>query len=195
MSWKEIPFCSRWMALLPAVFLLIKVHRLPLLALSWGSVHLLGQLGQADLLEVVLSEQPAGADCRCFGLSLLCGHRLKLLSLKQEEEEDEQSQQLPWFTLPLRLTHLRSSSPLLLCLRQTSGARPPTPRLHHHRSCWHSPSRLVGKIETYISSILSPQTVLIVACSGFICERSADLRLPLCSLHLPPGLQLLGCSL
>ena len=67
----------------PVVLLFVEVHICPLLALSWRVVDLLGQLDESDLLEVVLSEEPAAADRRRFELSFLNWHILKNLRLTE----------------------------------------------------------------------------------------------------------------
>lgn len=77
--------CKALAAFSPAVSLVVTVHVLPLLALARRTVDLLGQLHQTDLLEVVLSEEPAAADSRRLGLPLLEGNTLKLLGLTQTQ--------------------------------------------------------------------------------------------------------------
>lgn len=86
------------------VLLIITVHSLPLLALAWCGVDLLGHLDQTDLLEVVLSEEPAAANRRCQGLPLLDGDALQLLRLHATTETSHIKTKLPgvtvlqWFT-------------------------------------------------------------------------------------------------
>lgn len=67
------------------VSLVITVHIFPLLA--WCSIDLFGHLDQTDLLEVILGEEPAGADRRCLGFSFLSCHALKLLCLINNKKQ------------------------------------------------------------------------------------------------------------
>ena len=73
-------------SLSPVVLFIVTRHDLPLLALARRSVHLLGDLHQADLLELILREEPAATDRRCLRLPLLHRNTLKLLRLKQPQE-------------------------------------------------------------------------------------------------------------
>lgn len=67
----------------PVVILVIDLDDLPLLAFARCCVDLLGHLCQPDLLEIVLCQEPAAADCCRFGFSLLFGNSLQLLRLAQ----------------------------------------------------------------------------------------------------------------
>lgn len=100
-----------------------------------------------------------------------------------------------------------SFSPWRLHLHRTNGERPPTLHPHHHRWCWHSPSLLMNKKETYtrcIAHILSVTTKMYFTVHNCTSCNHVDSKTAAADLHRPlslcsplphPRLQLQGCNL